>query len=42
MPNVRIGENSIVGANAVVTKNVPANSVVCGIPARIIKRLDEE
>lgn len=34
-----IGENSIVGAGAVVTKDVPANAVVAGNPARIIKKL---
>lgn len=38
MPNVTIGENAIIGANSVVTKNVPANSVVAGIPAKIIKQ----
>jgi len=37
MPNVRIGKNSIVGANAVVTKDVPENSVVGGNPARILQ-----
>ena len=34
---VRIGDNSIVGTNSVVTKDVPANAVVAGIPARIIR-----
>ncbi|HSR16832.1 MAG TPA: acyltransferase [Ignavibacteriaceae bacterium] len=32
-----IGENAIVGAGSVVTKNVPANTVVAGVPARVIK-----
>jgi serine O-acetyltransferase len=36
--NVLIGDNSIVGANAVVVKNVPANCTVVGVPAYIIKR----
>ena len=36
---VTIGENSIVGAGAVVTKNVPSNSVVAGVPAKIIREL---
>jgi maltose O-acetyltransferase len=35
--NVTIGENSIVGAGAVVTQNVPPNTVVAGNPARIMK-----
>ena len=39
--DVKIGNNVIVGANAVVTHDVPDNCVVAGIPARIIKRIDE-
>lgn len=36
---VTIGENSIIGAGAVVTKDVPANSIAAGVPARIVKRI---
>ncbi|MBN1619787.1 N-acetyltransferase [candidate division WOR-3 bacterium] len=36
MCGVTIGENSTVGAGAVVTKDVPQNSVVAGVPARVI------
>ena len=32
-----IGEGAIIGANAVVTKNIPPYSIAAGIPARIIK-----
>jgi acetyltransferase-like isoleucine patch superfamily enzyme len=34
---VRVGDNAIVGTSAVVTKDVPANAVVAGIPARVIR-----
>jgi serine acetyltransferase len=39
LPGVTIGRNAIVGANAVVTSDVPARTVAAGIPARIIKTL---
>lgn len=36
--NVTIGENAIVGAGSVVTKDVPPNTIVAGNPARILRR----
>ena len=39
LAGVHIGDNVIVGANSVVTKNVPSNSLVAGAPAKIIKHL---
>lgn len=36
---VTIGENAIVGAGSVVTKDVPDNAVVAGVPARVIKKI---
>jgi len=38
MPNVKIGNGAIVAANSVVTKDVPAYSIVAGIPAKVIKQ----
>ena len=35
---VTIGENAIVGAGSVVTKNVPASTIVAGVPAKVIKK----
>lgn len=39
---ITIGENAIVGAGSVVTKDVPANVVVAGIPARFVRVIDNE
>lgn len=41
MPGVTIGNNCIVGCGAVVTKSVPDNTIVGGVPARKIKSIDE-
>ncbi len=41
MPGVRIGENSIVGAFSFVNRNIPSNVVAVGVPAKIIKKLNE-
>ena len=42
MPGVTIGNNTVVAAGAVVTKDVPDNVLVGGVPARIIKKLNQE
>jgi acetyltransferase-like isoleucine patch superfamily enzyme len=36
---ITIGENAIVGAGAVVTKDVPPNTIVAGVPAKVIKEI---
>jgi acetyltransferase-like isoleucine patch superfamily enzyme len=36
---ITVGENAIVGAGSVVTKNVPPNTIVAGVPARVIKKV---
>ena len=42
LKGVTIGENSVVAARAVVTRDVPANVVVAGNPAKVVKELDPE
>ena len=40
LPGVTIGENTVVGAGAVVTRDLPANVVAVGNPARVVRQLD--
>ena len=42
LSGVKIGKGAIVAANAVVTKDVPAYSVVAGNPAKIIRKVNDE
>jgi len=42
LSNISVGENALVGAGSVVTKDVPANAVVAGNPARILRYLKSE
>ena len=41
LPGVRIGRNAVVGAGAVVSRSVPANTVVAGNPARVIREIEQ-
>ncbi len=42
LPNVTIGENSIIGANSLVISDIPDNVVAFGVPAKIIRGIDDE
>ena len=41
LPGVTIGRNAVIGAGAVVTKDIPANAVAVGSPARVIRYQEE-
>ena len=41
LPGVTIGSNVVIGAGSVVSKNIPDNCVAAGVPARVLKSIDE-
>jgi acetyltransferase-like isoleucine patch superfamily enzyme len=42
LPNTSVGENAIVGAGSVVTRDVPANAIVAGNPAKILRYIEQK
>jgi len=36
----RVGDNAVLGTNSVITKDVPANAVVAGVPAKVVRMRD--
>ena len=42
LPGVTIGDNAVIAAAAVVTKDVPANVVVAGVPAKVIRKTEKK
>ena len=42
MPGVTIGENSVIGAGSVVTRDIPANVVASGVPCRVMREITEQ
>ncbi|MBF0844383.1 hypothetical protein IR117_07175, partial [Streptococcus danieliae] len=41
LPGVSIGDNTVVGAGSVVTKDLPANVVAVGVPCRVLRQITE-
>jgi acetyltransferase-like isoleucine patch superfamily enzyme len=41
MPGVTVGENSVIGAFSFVNKDIPANVIAVGVPAKVIRKIDE-
>lgn len=41
LPGVTIGENSVIGAGSIVTKDIPANVIAVGVPCKVMREIDE-
>lgn len=42
LPGVTIGENTIIGANSLVLSDIPKNVIAFGVPAKVIREIDEQ
>ena len=42
LPGVTIGENSVIGAGSVVSRDIPANVVAMGVPCRVFREITED
>ena len=42
MPGVKIGENTVIGAGSVVTKDMPSNVVAVGNPCKVLREINEK
>lgn len=42
LPGVTIGDNSVIGAGSVVTRDIPANAVAFGVPCRVVREIGEQ
>lgn len=42
LPGVSIGDNTVIGAASVVTKDIPANVLAYGVPCKVIREITEE
>lgn len=40
LPGVTIGDNAVIGAGAVVSRDIPENSVALGVPAKVVKKIE--
>ena len=41
MPGVTFGDNSVIGAGSVVTKDIPSNVVAVGVPCKVLREINE-